>query len=154
MATTTNGKSVDAALKQIAELLVDSIRASLAAANLDKTKLQDSIEAIVSNGDTVTAYMIEYGQWVVSGRRKFARKVPIAALLGWIKTKGIVPRPINGRAMSVNSLAFAIQNAIYKNGIKGRDFVTPAVGDDFLALAEDLIIEALTEEFESALVTA
>lgn len=146
--SSTPNESLANALKTIAAALVDSIRLSLAVVDLDNTKLQDSIEATVKGNDTIIAYMAEYGQWVISGRRKFVKKVPIAALLLWIQEKGISPRAVNGKQMSTNQLAFAIQNAIFKNGIRGRDFITPAVGDEFLDLAESMILEALEKEVE------
>lgn len=134
-------------LIEIAAMLTDALKASLGSIGLDGTKLQDSIESEV-NGDKVTAYMIYYGQWVVSGRRKFTKKVPVSALIDWINKKGITATLPSGKTMSVNRLAFAIQNAIYKNGIKGRDFIKPAVSDDFIRIAEEMILEALEEEFE------
>jgi len=142
---------VNAALKIIAAALTASLQAALAEANLDNTKLQASIESEVSKGDTVTAYMADYGRYVISGRRKFTRKVPISALLDWLQTKGIKPREPK---MSINSLAFAIQNAIYKNGIIGRDFITPAVGEDFIAMSEEMILDALEKEYENAINSA
>jgi hypothetical protein len=144
---------IEAALKAVATALTASIKAALAEINLDDTALQKSIESEVSNGDTVTAYMVEYGRYVISGRRKFAKKVPIAALLTWIAKKGILGRDNSVRFISRNSLAFAIQNAIYKNGIQGRDFITPAVSEDFLEIAEELILDALEKEMEGALET-
>lgn len=142
---------VNDALKIIAAALTASLQAALAEAGLDKSKLQQSIESEVSNGDTVTAYMADYGRYVISGRRKFARKVPISALLAWIQEKGIKPREPK---MSINSLAWAIQNAIYKNGIIGRDFITPAVGDDFVSMAEEMLLDALTKEYDRAVNSA
>jgi len=142
---------IDAALKQIATALTASIQAALVELKLGDTALEKSIESEVSNGDTVTAYMIEYGRYVISGRRKFARKVPVAALIDWIARKGIKS---DNPKISVNSLAFAIQNAIYKNGIAGRDFITPAVDDDFMALAEIFIVDALAAELDRSLATA
>ena len=147
-------KAARPALKAIATMLVDAIRIAIADVGLDGSKLQASIEAEVSKGDTVTAYMIEYGQWVISGRRKFVKKVPIAALLQWIQDKGITPREINGKTISTNQLAFAIQNGIFKNGIKGRDFITPAVNDDFVALAEQMVLDAMVDEVDQVLITA
>ena len=144
----TKRPEIREALKLIAQALTTTIQAALAEIDLDNTGLQKSIESKVSNGDTVTAYMVDYGRYVISGRRKFARKVPISALLKWIDEKGIKPLV---PTMSINSLAFAIQNAIYKNGIKGRDFLAPAVGDEFMALAEELIVDALEEELNNAL---
>ena len=153
--SSTQDTQLKIALKLIADALVDSLRVALAAQDLDNTKLQESIEATIKGEDTIISYMAEYGQWVVSGRRKFVKKVPIAALLDWIKIKGISPRSLNGtKPISTNQLAFAIQNTIFKNGIKGRDFITPAIDDDFLGLAESLILEALEEEFDKVLATA
>ena len=143
-----NEQAISQALQAVAKALTVSLQATLADLNLDNTGLQKSIESEVSGGDTVTAYMIEYGRYVISGRRKFVKKVPIAALLKWISEKGLKPRVAG---MTTNSLAFAIQNAIYKNGIKGRDFITPSLDDDFLALAEKLLLDALEQEFDQVL---
>jgi hypothetical protein len=145
-------KAARPALQAIASMLVDAIRIAIADVGLDGSALQASIEAEVKNGDTVTAYMIEYGQWVISGRRKFVKKVPIAALIDWIQRKGITPTEINGKTISTNQLAFAIQNGIFKNGIKGRDFITPAVTDDFIELAQQMVLDALVTEVEEVLI--
>lgn len=68
-------------------------------------------------------------KWVQLGRRKGSGKgtrVPIQALVEWIKKKNIKPR--DGK--SINSLAWAIQMSIYKEGIKNavepRPFVERA----------------------------
>jgi hypothetical protein len=143
-----DGKAIGDALGQIAKLLTASIQASLAEVKLDNTGLQKSVESKVVGGDTITAYMADYGRYVISGRRPFARKVPISALLKWIAQKGISS---SNPRLSSNRLAFAIQNAIYKNGIRGRDFLTPAVGDEFLQVSEELLLKALQKEAESVL---
>ena len=141
------------ALEQIAAMLTDGIRAGLDTIGLGGSDLQQSIESEVK-GDKVTAYMIEYGQWVVSGRRKFARKVPISALIVWIQKKGITAQSSTGKPISTNRLAFAIQNAIYKNGIRPRDFVAPALSEDFLREAEKMILDALEGEVDKVLANA
>jgi hypothetical protein len=53
-----------------------------------------------------------YGRYVDSGRRAGIKRVPIDALIGWIRVKGI---PLNGR--KERDLAYAIQLKIWKNGI-------------------------------------
>ena len=78
----------------------------------------------------------DYFQWVDSGRRPKARKVPVEALVKWIKKKNIVPN--NGQ--TVNSLAFAIQNSIYKIGIKARKFIDPIIGQTIDTLSEELCV--------------
>jgi hypothetical protein len=66
----------------------------------------------------------DYFQWVNSGRRPRARKVPVEALIKWLKKKNIVP----SKGQTINSLAFAIQNSIYKVGIRARMFTDPIIG--------------------------
>jgi hypothetical protein len=55
--------------------------------------------------------MDDYGKYVDSGRRKGAKKVPLDVLIAWIERKAIV----NGDK-EVKSLAFAIQQTIFKEG--------------------------------------
>lgn len=78
----------------------------------------------------------DYFQWINLGRRPKARKVPVEALIKWIKKKGIIPRP----GQSVNSLAFAMQNSIYKVGIKARKFIDPIIGQTLDILSEELAV--------------
>jgi len=78
----------------------------------------------------------DYFRYIDSGRRPKARKVPVEALIKWIKKKGITPRG----NQSVNSLAFAIQNSIYKVGIKARKFIDPVIGLTIETLSEELAV--------------
>jgi hypothetical protein len=83
-------------------------------------------------------YALDYFKWVALGRKPRARKVPVEALIKWLKKKGIEPR---GK-QTYNSLAFAIQNGIYKSGIKARNFVDPIV-----EFSLDTLSEFIAEEF-------
>lgn len=56
--------------------------------------------------------MNDYGTWVNLGRKRGAAKVPIQALVEWIKQKGI---ETNNK--KVLGIAFAIQKTIEKEGI-------------------------------------
>ena len=78
----------------------------------------------------------DYFRYIDSGRKPKARKVPVEALIKWIKKKNITPRG----NMSVNSLAFAIQNSIYKIGIKARKFIDPIIGLTIETLSEELAV--------------
>ena len=69
-----------------------------------------------------------YAPYLDGGRRERAKKVPIRVLLDWVKRKNIRFRNrSNGKFISSNSTAYIIQNSIYKNGIKGRNFIKPAL---------------------------
>lgn len=113
--------------------------------------------------DGIKMMVAEYYPYVDAGRkgtkrRAGLRRVPLDALIHWIKRNGIIGRnKKTGRFMSVNQTAWAIQTAIYKRGInsskpvKGKayaDKVAENVGDytseelvNYLAMmvADDLV---------------
>jgi hypothetical protein len=66
-----------------------------------------------------------------------AKKIPVEALLKWMKKKNIIP---TGR-QTYNSLAYTIQNSIYKAGIKIRPF-----GSLIITASMDLISDKLAED--------
>jgi len=82
-------------------------------------------------------YALDYFKWVALGRKPRARKVPVEPLIRWMKKKGIQPR---GK-QTYNSLAFAIQNGIYKNGIKARNFVDPIVEFSLDTISEYIVTD-------------
>jgi hypothetical protein len=87
--------------------------------------LYNSLTAtVMPNGDDfelVITYA-DYFKYVNEGRRPERKKVPLSALLDWIKIRGIKPKDYKGRGRPTKkgqlSLAFAIQTNIYKYGIK------------------------------------
>ena len=82
----------------------------------------------------------DYFTYVSTGRRARARKVPVLELIKWLKKKNIQP----GNRQSHNSLAFALQNSIYKTGIKGKNFIDPVINVTLEILSE-YIAEDLSE---------
>ena len=78
----------------------------------------------------------DYFQYVARGRQPKARKVPVEPLIQWLKRKGIAPK--NG---DYNSTAFAIQQAIFKSGIKAKPFVNPIIAADLEIISEDIALE-------------
>lgn len=86
----------------------------------------------------------DYYLYQSTGRRAGARKVPISDLITWIKEKGI-------GFGNINSLAFAIQTSIYKNGIKGKNYIDPVeevVADTSEVKLADGLEEALLEAID------
>ncbi len=70
----------------------------------------------------------------------------IRTLKDWIKVKRIQPR----EGVSLDSLAFLIQRAIYEEGIKAKPFVLPALeskSDRITALLDQGVNEGLKEVF-------
>lgn len=129
-------------LKKIIEKLNDELETVIAtvwkSAGLKSDS--DAIKSInietTSNG--LAIYAVDYVKYISSGRRKFARKVPISDIIIFIKKRGLTPK---GK-MSLNNLAFAIQNEIYKNGIKGKNF---------LKSTEKIIDKTIQPELESGI---
>ncbi len=85
----------------------------------------------------------------MNGRKPGARKVPISALIKWIKRYrlklNVQKRDARGRFrkidININSLAFAIQTSIFKKGIKPKR----KLFDDFLDGKEDIIAQLIDE---------
>jgi hypothetical protein len=83
----------------------------------------------------------DYLQWLDSGRKPGGKKVPIEALIKWVRQRGL-NRGKNGRftgAASINAIAWAVQRSIWLHGVKGRHFIDPAwaVGSQLLSIMLD-----------------
>ena len=83
----------------------------------------------------------DYATYVDAGRRPFARKVPISALIEWIKRRRLQQRfkGRKGKFISINQIAFTIQNSIYKRGITRRPFLAEGLlaGEERMSLLLD-----------------
>ena len=136
-------------------------------------KLLNSIQydVDVQNGDpTLVISYIDYFENVNLGRKKERRRVPVSALVEWIKIRGIQGRDKKGRFIPRLSLAFAIQTNIFKFGIrpsniydKGLDGLLDFIdnppaglreewGDVFDMIAEDVnkfLEKTINKEFPS-----
>lgn len=86
--------------------------------------LYNSLTAtVMPNGDDfelVITYA-DYFKYVNQGRKANVKRVPLTALLQWIKIRGIKGRNKKGRFIPNLSLAFAIRENIYKYGIRPAD---------------------------------
>jgi hypothetical protein len=126
-------KNITAALVKELELATKII--------MQAYKLGDSdvIESVIweYNNNAFILWAYDYFQWIISGRRPMAKKIPVEALLKWMKKKNIIP---TGR-QTYNSLAYTIQNSIYKAGIKIRPF-----GSLIITASMDLISDKLAED--------
>jgi hypothetical protein len=85
--------------------------------------LYNSLKAkVVGKGDDMQLEIsyANYYKNVNFGRRPGGKKVPIKALIEWIKVRGLKKRDAKGRFAKggIKSLAFAIQTNIHKFGIR------------------------------------
>jgi hypothetical protein len=108
-------------------------------------RLYNSISAQVvetQEGLKLEITYMDYFKYVNRGRKPKSKRVPIPALLEWIKYKKIKPRDKKGRFIKMKpmSLAFAIQTNIYKFGIRPANIFDKTY-DDF----EDVLINPPAE---------
>ena len=131
-----NYEQTERALKKFGELFTDYIKRGLekkefpygnpnqkgVGNKVASGKLMNSIDFEVQTGNdgkpTLVLSYVDYFENVNFGRRAEKKKVPISALLSWIKIRGLKGRNKKGRFIPNLSLAFAIQTNIYKFGIR------------------------------------
>tara|TARA_R110000824_G_scaffold195071_4_gene377736 strand:+ start:260 stop:736 length:477 start_codon:yes stop_codon:yes gene_type:complete len=106
----------DSDIAVLGQFIIDELGKELIKQNHRATgKLISSLDyRIIKSveGTDLIVEMNDYGEWVNKGRRKGAKKVPIPALVEWIKQKGIATN--NKKVLGI---AFAIQKTIQKEGI-------------------------------------
>jgi hypothetical protein len=128
--------------KALLEELVLATQKILSFYKLQRSDLYKSIEFIYKN-DQFVLMANDYFENVAFGRLPRARLVPVEDLIKWMKKKGIAPR--NG---TYNTVAYLIQQSIYRNGIKARPFVNPIIEVSTEIISEDLA-NILTENIET-----
>lgn len=79
-----------------------------------KSNLIKSIRVFKSDKERATLDINDYITYLDKGRRPKSRKVPIQAIISWMKRAGI---------RGDNKVAYKIQNSIYSKGIKPRNFI-------------------------------
>lgn len=126
-------------IKRVLNSILKDIKLSFQQIMIEKgvpsnSKLVKSVE-VKNVRNEIIVYCNEYFEYLNNGRKKFSRKIPISVLLFWIKRYKIRPRT----GVTVNQLAYIFQNSIYKEGIKGRNF---------LKLAEKSMENIMTKELE------
>lgn len=109
-------------LNQLAIFLQEDIKRQLIDDGHRATgELVESIKAVVSKGSdmyVIEGSMAKHGLFIISGREKGAKGVPIDALIKWISNKGFTQG-----IKETKGMAFAIQKTIKKKGIKSNDFI-------------------------------
>lgn len=114
-----NKNYIDAFKSLLGELQQITIEAMAEAGVKKSSDLSKSVKYVITK-DGIKMEVLNYYPWVSEGhkvvRRAMVSKVPIDALIRWIKKRGLTP----SGGKTINQLAFAIQQAIYKRGLSGR----------------------------------
>lgn len=79
----------------------------------------------------------DYFRYVDTGRRPLARKVPVEALIPWLRKNNIRPRS----GQTYTSLAYAIQQSIYKLGIKGKLYSQAIVDESMEIITYNVLLD-------------
>lgn len=131
--------TINAVLKDIQDEILTAIRKIMIEHGVKrKADLYKNLE-MKAKYNSLTLYAFDYYEWLSIGRKPFLKKVPLDALIYWIRHYRI---PSGRGKNSVTRLAFKIQNAIYKNGIKGKGFIEPVS-----EITETIMQERLSELF-------
>lgn len=146
----TAGKAV---VEEMRRLMVKPVRRKSGGQSypMKKGNLYNTLKYEVKN-NVMEIISANYAEYVDKGRLSGKKKVPIQALVKWIKFNNIKPRNSkSGRFTTVIGMAYAIQTNIFKYGITERNFINPAIkmGE---ALVDELIDinfgEMLDEQIE------
>lgn len=98
--------------KAIQEDIQDIFQNALKNVNLEDSNLYKDLKVEVNeNSDIFKVLYNDYLEYIESGRKPKAKKVPIKNIIEWCKRKGIG---------SDNNTAYAIQQSIYMKGIKPK----------------------------------
>lgn len=145
----------DRDIKDVGQFIINELAKELIKQDHSATgKLIASLDYRVVNstvGQTLLVEMLDYGKYVNTGRKRGARKVPVKALVEWVKQKGIETN--NKKALGI---AFAIQKTIEKEGIptvnsRKRGKRIEFVDDTLIRIGDEInrrITEAATKSID------
>lgn len=136
-------------IQELVFMLSEMLRGAMSVVGLEGSNLQKSVE-VKATSQAFEVYMNDYAEWVIRGRKPGGKKVPIAAILDWIKRKRIVGRSARGRFITRTSLAFAIQTSLHQTGIRARNFLDPTL-EGFVVEAIAHFEESISKELDTAL---
>lgn len=86
-----------------------------------------SVEVDANGEPALVITYADYFKYVNKGRRPNVKRVPLKALLDWIKIRGIRGRDKKGRFIKNLSFAYAIQTNIFKYGIRPANIYDKAL---------------------------
>lgn len=129
-------------IDKIAGRVADIYRNKLTDYKLGNSNLANTASVQVEFNGTllvISMNLEEYWKYVEYGRRPMKKFPPPTAIREWIKTKRIVPNPVNGKVPSTESLVYLISRKIARDGIPPKRALTETVySTEFEAVIEDI----------------
>lgn len=95
---------------------------------LVNSNLHDEV-SVTNNFNVFTIFYNDYLEYIESGRKPLAKRVPIGVLVNWMRRKGI---------SNDVKVAYAIQQSIFYEGISPRPFF-PVFEDDLDRMMEQYL---------------
>ena len=148
--------NVENELERFFKYVVQQSRTNLTKGKTNGSKkLYNSLDYnIKENPNSISAdfLMEDYGDFInygvkgtesgrsLKGYKYTSKKPPVSAIKKWMKVKPVKARSrATGRFITQEQGAFAIQNAIYKRGIKPTEFFSKPFEKAFKTLPDELI---------------
>jgi len=126
-------------VKEIIKEINYSTKVILDLYGLGGTDLWKSVEWKYQN-EAFVLWAYDYFVWVDKGRAPRTKRIPPLEIIKWMKKKRITPYP----GQTYNDAAFHITNAIYKVGLKGKNYINN-VTEDAQEIATIMIADVLSE---------
>ena len=95
-------------------------------------KITNSVKGQVNDFFGVSLEINDYYIWLVRGRRSLAenpsaKPPPFKSIREWVGRRKFQFSDKKGRLFSYDKTAWIVRRAVWVNGVKGRDFVTPSI---------------------------
>ncbi len=100
--------------------------------SLQPVKLTNSVKVGVTDIFEIILEINDYYIWVVRGRRPLAQNPsakppPFKAIREWVGRRKFQFSDKRGRLFSFDRTAWIVRRSVWVNGVKPRDFITPAM---------------------------
>lgn len=117
--------------------LISSIYLEEIKSNIKKLGYESFTPEIEAPGESITINLPDKYKFIETGRLALANKIPILALIKFLKKNGVKE--------NVNDIAFKLQTSIYIKGIKARvKFIEKLYGD-----SEDIAASTIEDFFQN-----
>lgn len=109
---------------------------------LTNSRLHDESNVQADSIEDYNLFYNDYLEYIESGRKPFARKVPVRALVEWARRKGV---------SDDSNTIYAIRESIYQKGIKARpilQYFEQELDDLWESDLSDKIFDTITKKLD------
>lgn len=118
----------------VSSIYIEEIKRNIKKLGYDSFNIEPKVD-----GDKINIELPEKYKFIETGRASFSKKIPILALIKFLKKNGV--------KNNINDVAHRIQESIYKKGIKAKkDFISKLYGN-----SEDIAAEEIENFFNETI---